>query len=114
MALWKEKPLATRTGSSTDVAFSQTMVLIMYMSFELSHTYILCILDFKISAESFVLTVHSSNDMMTSSNGNIFRVILAFCVGNSPITGEFPTQWPVTRSFDVFFDPRLNQQLSKQ
>ena len=29
------------------------------------------------------------------------------------ITGEFPTQRPVTRSFDVFFDVHLNKQLSK-
>ena len=42
--------------------------------------------------------------MMTSSNGNIFRV-----AG----TGEFPTQRPVTRSFDVYFDLRPNKQLSK-
>ena len=27
--------------------------------------------------------------------------LLAICVGNSPVTGEFPTQRPVTRSFDV-------------
>ena len=27
---------------------------------------------------------------------------------------EFPTQRPVTRDFDVFFDPRLNKRLSKQ
>ena len=30
--------------------------------------------------------------------------LLAFCAGNSPVTGEFPSQRPVTRSFDVFFD----------
>ena len=42
-----------------------------------------------------------------------FSALLAICVGNSPVTGEFPTQRPVTRSFDVFFDPRLNQHLSK-
>ena len=29
---------------------------------------------------------------------------MAFCVGNSPVTGEFPIQRPVMRSFDVFFD----------
>ena len=40
--------------------------------------------------------------------------LLAFCAGNSSITGEFPRQRPVTRSFAVFFDPRLDQQLSKQ
>ena len=42
-----------------------------------------------------------------------FSVLLALCVGNSPVTGEFPAQRPVTRSFDVFFDLHLNQQLSK-
>ena len=30
------------------------------------------------------------------------------------VTGEFPSQRPVTRSFDVFFDLCLNKQLSKQ
>ena len=40
--------------------------------------------------------------------------LLAFCAGNSPVTGEFPAQSPVTRSFDVFFDLRLNKRLSKQ
>ena len=30
------------------------------------------------------------------------------------IPGEFPAQRPVTRSFDVFFDLRLNKRLSKQ
>ena len=33
---------------------------------------------------------------------------------NSPVTGEFPAQKPVTRRFDVFFDVRLNKRLSKQ
>ena len=32
---------------------------------------------------------------------------MAICVGNWPVTGEFPAQRPVTRSFDVFFDLRL-------
>ena len=45
--------------------------------------------------------------MMTSSNGNIFRVTGHLC-------GEF-TGWqrPVTRSFDVFFDLHPNKRLSK-
>ena len=34
--------------------------------------------------------------------------LLALYVGNSPVTGEFPSQRPVTLSFDVFFDLRLN------
>ena len=51
--------------------------------------------------------------MMTSPNGNIFRV-------TDPLCGEFtghpgiPSQRPVTRSFDVFFDLYLNKRLSKQ
>ena len=51
--------------------------------------------------------------MMTSSNENIFRA-------TSPLCGEFtdlrwiPFTKPVTRSFDVFFDLRLNEGLSKQ
>ena len=51
--------------------------------------------------------------MMTSSNGNVFRVT-GFCEGNPPVTGGFPSQRPVKRSFDVFFDPRLNKRISKQ
>ena len=33
-----------------------------------------------------------------------FSALQALCAGNSPVTGEFPAQRPVTRSFDVFFD----------
>ena len=43
-----------------------------------------------------------------------FSALLAICAGNSPVTGEFPAQRPVTQSFDVFFDLRLNRRLSKQ
>ena len=43
-----------------------------------------------------------------------FSALLTNCAGNSPVTGEFPAQRPVTRSSDVFFDLRLNKRLSKQ
>ena len=43
-----------------------------------------------------------------------FCALLAICAGNSPVTGEFPTQRPATRSYDVFFDLCLNERLSKQ
>ena len=43
-----------------------------------------------------------------------FSALLAFCMGNSPVTGECPSQRPVMRSFGVFFDLRLNKRLSKQ
>ena len=43
-----------------------------------------------------------------------FSAYLAICAGNSPVPGEFPAQMPVTRSFDFFFDLRLNKRLGKQ
>ena len=51
--------------------------------------------------------------MMTSSNGNNFRV-------TGPLWGEstddrwIPSQRPVTRSLDVLFDLHLNKRFSKQ
>ena len=43
-----------------------------------------------------------------------FSALLAICAENSPVPGEFSTQRPVTRSFDVCFDLRPNKGLSKQ
>ena len=43
-----------------------------------------------------------------------FSASLAICAENSPVPGKFPAQRPVTRSFDVFFDLRLNKWLNKQ
>ena len=51
--------------------------------------------------------------MMTSSNGNIFRVTGPLC-GEFTGPGEFPTQRPVTRSFDVYFDLCPDKRLGKQ
>ena len=41
------------------------------------------------------------------------RVTGLMC-GNSPVTGEFPSQRPVTRNFNIFFDLRPNKRLSKR
>ena len=38
-----------------------------------------------------------------------FSALLALCAGDSPVTGEFQSQRPVTRSFDIFCDLRLQQ-----
>ena len=43
-----------------------------------------------------------------------FSALLALCEENPSVTGGFPSQRPVTRSFDVFFDLRLNKRLSKR
>ena len=50
---------------------------------------------------------------MTLSNG-AFSALLAIRAGNSLVTGEFPAQGPVTRSFEDFFNLYLNTWMSKQ
>ena len=59
-------------------------------------------------------TKHSNKFSWWRHQMEIFSALLAFCAGNSPVTGEFPIQRPVTRSFDIFFSLRLNKRLSKQ
>ena len=43
-----------------------------------------------------------------------FSALLALCAWNSPVNGEFPSERPVTRSFDIFFRLCPNKWLSKQ
>ena len=43
-----------------------------------------------------------------------FSALLVICAGNSTVTGEFPSQGPVTRSFGISVDLHLNKRLSKQ
>ena len=43
-----------------------------------------------------------------------FSALLAICARNSPVTGKFPSQSAVLRSFAVFFDLRLNKRLREQ
>ena len=43
-----------------------------------------------------------------------FPVLLVLCEGKPPAIGGFPSQWPMTWSFDVFFDLCLHKRLSKQ
>ena len=47
---------------------------------------------------------------MTSSQMEIFSTLLALCEGNPPGTDGFPSQRPVTRDVDVFFDLRLKKR----
>ena len=42
-----------------------------------------------------------------------FSALLVLCARNSPVTAEFHAKSPVTRSWDIFFDLRLNNRLSK-
>ena len=67
-------------------------------------------------------TLQWTDDITTTKQGIVwwrhqmetFSTSLALCAGNSPVTGDFPAQRPVTRSFDVFVDLRLNKWLTKQ
>ena len=56
----------------------------------------------------FVLTTWWRHQMETIS------ALLAFCAWNSPVTGEFPPEMPVTWRFDVFLEVCLNKRLRKQ
>ena len=65
------------------------------------------------SSASLTFVTGIDRCMMTSSNGNIFRVTCPLC-GEFTGPGEFLRQRPVTRSSDVFFELRVNKRLSKQ
>ena len=43
-----------------------------------------------------------------------FSALQALFAWNSPVTGEFPSERPVTQGFDVSLDLRLNKILDKQ
>ena len=58
------------------------------------------------------IDIKDHDDVIKWKHDDVIK--LAICAGNSPVPGEFPAQRPVTRSFDVFFDLRLNKRLSKQ
>ena len=61
-----------------------------------------------ISLSDYISGCDWSHEMET------FSALLVLCAGNSPVIGEFPSQRPVTRSFDIFFDLKLKKWLSKQ
>ena len=83
-------------------------LMLLSLPFHVKWTSLLCIF-----FDELCHIVIGDHFMMTSWNG-IFYALLAICAGNSPVSNEFPTQRPVTRSFDVFIDLRLNKRLSKQ
>ena len=85
-------------------------IIIALIAYWISHSYLT-------GASAAQLQWHLSNMNVTPwwrHQLETFSTLLAICAGNSPVTGEFPAQRLVTRSFDVFFDLPLNEQLSKQ
>ena len=78
---------------------------------------------------SFVGVVNVNETLLKGVNKNVhlfysltwrrhqmetFSALLAIWAGNSPVTVEFPAIRPVTRSFNDFFDLRLNKRMSEQ
>ena len=51
---------------------------------------------------------------MMTSHMETFSALLVLCDGKPPVIGGFPSQRPVTRSFDVGFDVRLVKRFDKQ
>ena len=47
------------------------------------------------------LSSRKENESWWRHQMETFSALLAICAGNSPVPGEFPTQRPVTQSFDV-------------
>ena len=64
------------------------------------------------------LSLFTNNDDLETHDDVIkwkhFPCYWPFVRGNSPVTGEFSAQRPVTQSFQVVFDLCLNKRLSKQ
>ena len=60
------------------------------------------------------LVIHAKTPAWWRHQMETFSALLSLCEGNSLVTGGFPSQRPVTRSFDVFYYLRLNKRLSKQ
>ena len=98
---WQKNFGHTCKGSTFGIAFSKDLRIIIFSA----HTTITVLYD---PLMYFSLLSWWRHQMET------FSALLAICAGNSPVPGEFPTQRPVTRSFDDFFDLRLNKRLSKQ
>ena len=82
-------------------------------SLTLGWSYLVIAVPMKQSWIERVNAFYESIRIMTSSNGNIFRVI-GPSWGEPLVNSGFPSQRTVTRSFDIFFDLCIKKRLSKQ
>ena len=72
--------------------------------------YVLTLMSVKlITPHYFIHPSHQLEASWLCHQMETFSALLAICVGNSQVTGEFPTQRPVRRSFDVYFDLHPNK-----
>ena len=97
------------SSSSITVHWEQSRASMDFWGDRVSHARFLACVSWRAGAkvQRDVCVLWSGKDR---GSGNIFRVTGHLC---REFTGEFPAQRPVTRSFDVFFDLRLNKRLSK-
>ena len=108
-SLWLQRRFAARCQSSTwplhESWSSNTRWTPLHTTMQISERH-----------ESHILTLIHLPYTLTwwRHQMETFSALLAICAGNSPVPGEFPTQRPVTWSFDVYFDLRPNKRLSKQ
>ena len=103
---------ALKDGKMTDIFHTAFRIHILMITISLFWLHFQCSINWQPFAW-FIVLLRTDNTWWRHQM-ETFSVLLDICAGNSPVTGEFPSQRPVTRSFDVFFDLRLNKRLSKQ
>ena len=94
------------------IQLKQTSVILI--SWECYRNLSRCMARFGTTDSESVFSLPAKKSTLWRHQMEIFSALLAFCAGHSPVSGEFPAQRSVMRSFDVFFDLRLNEHLSKQ
>ena len=83
------------------VITEQLYIYLIYSISFVSNIYVYANEELELELEHHIhIPVALACRLTMSSNWNIFRVTGPLC-GNSPVTGEFSSQRPVTRTFDV-------------
>ena len=62
----------------------------------------------------YIVRLYKTTSTWSLHQMDTFSALLTLCEGNPLVISGFPSQRPVKRSFDVFYDVRLNKRLSKQ
>ena len=75
-----------------------------------NHQHIHCLLNLLFRRRS----KKTSKLRVTGLCDETFSTLLSLCAGNLVVTSGFPSQRPVTRNFDVYFDLCLNKRLRKE
>ena len=90
------------------IAIEKNILWLLFSAYLQTTGKMLCLHKFIVRKIRFL-----GNDTWWRPQMESFSALLVLCAGNLPLTGEFPSQKPVTGSFDIFFDLCLNKRLSK-